>query len=115
MARATSTELTLRPATLDDADFVADVMTEVRPTSPTDPTILRYWWAHPVQSLETARFVVRRGGRDVGYGETGHAKWELNLKRYGAAVGDLLPSARSRESLDALFALLEERIIADGA
>ena len=115
MARAVARELTLRPATPDDAAFAADVMTEVRPSSPMDPAILRYWWAQPDEHFDLARFVVSRHGRDVGYADASHAKWHINLERYGAVGGDLLLSARSREALDALLAMVEERAVADGA
>lgn len=114
-ARAAAARLVLRPATPDDAAFAADVMTAVRPVSPTDPAILRYWWAQPEPQHEGGRFIVSRDGRDVGYAETTHPRWDINPERYCAVAGDLLPSGRSRETLDALFAAVEDRVIADGA
>ena len=39
--------LRLRAATVDDAAFVADVRTAVRPAYPVDPVVERYWWSMP--------------------------------------------------------------------
>jgi GNAT superfamily N-acetyltransferase len=108
-------ELTLRVATQDDAAFAADVMTALRPSWPQDPVSLRYWWSQPDEFLEFARFIVMRGDRHVGYAETMHARWDVKPERYGSVGADLMPEERSRESLDQLFALLEERLIAEGA
>lgn len=115
MARpVASTILALRPATADDAAFAADVMTAVRPSSPTDPVVLEYWWRQPDEFIEFARYIVTRSDRQVGYAETIHARWDVKPERYASVGGDLMPSARSRESLDALFAIVEDRLIADG-
>ena len=107
--------LGLRPARVEDAAFAADVMTAVRPSSPTDPSILAYWWAQPEESFDLRRFLVTTGRRDVGYAEVSHARWDLDPKRYGAVSGELIPEERGRESLDALFAICEELLVADGA
>jgi hypothetical protein len=115
MKSTVGTDLSFWPATPADAVFVADVLTAVRPSQPTDPMILRYWWSQPDENLEFARFIVARGARPIGWGHTEHARWALHPERYGSVGGDLLPAERSRERLDAVFAGLEERIVADGA
>jgi mycothiol synthase len=115
MAKAGSLHLALRGATPDDAAFAADVMSAVRPSSPTDPVVLRYWWSQRDEFIEFARYVVTRNRRDVGYAETVHARWEVKPERYGSVGGDLVPAERSRRSLDALLAVVEDRIAADGA
>jgi len=108
-------ELAFRPATPDDAAFAADIMTALRPASPVDPVVLRYWWAQPDEFIEFARFVVMRGEMPIGYAATEHARWEVEPDRYEIVGGDLLPAERTHPALDRLFAALEERAGADGA
>ena len=82
MAAVMRGDLVFRPAAPEDAAFAADVMTAVRPASPVDPVVLRYWWTQPDESLEFARFVVLRGGGRIGFAMTEHARWGVQPERY---------------------------------
>lgn len=107
--------LALRPATLDDAGFVADVQTALRPERPADPVVMRYWWEVGAGNWTEERWVADAAGRPVGYGTSSHARWEVVPERYATVGGDLLPEARSRERLDAIFAAMEARARQAGA
>jgi acetyltransferase (GNAT) family protein len=114
MAR-TATALVLRPATLDDAAFAADVDTAVHPQRPRDPVVYRYWWAQPDEYVESSRFVVMRGGEAIGVGEWSHAGWGVQPERYGTAGAEILPAARDAATLDAAQAEIERLVLAEGA
>ena len=115
MAVAMRGDLVFRPVAPEDAAFAADVMTAVRPASPVDPVVLRYWWTQPDESLEFARFVVLRGGGRIGFAMTEHARWGVQPERYEIVGGELLPPERTRSTLDRLLAAMEERALTDGA
>ena len=53
-------DLELRPATLDDAAFVADVDTAVFPDDPEDPQMLRHYWTMWAPDSTVERFVASR-------------------------------------------------------
>lgn len=108
-------DLVYRPATVEDAAFAADVDTAVHPQRPRDPLIYRYWWAQPDEHMELARFVVTSGGKPIGVGEWRHARWDVQPDRYAIVGAELLPSERTRDTLDAATAELERRVIAEGA
>src|SRR3989475_2594639 len=111
----TKTELSFRPATPSDGAFAADIETALRPDSPRDPVVYRYWWSQPDEHLEIARFIARRHDRDIGFATTEHARWDMQPERYAWVGGDVLPAERSTETLDAILAAMEERVVADGA
>ena len=107
-------DLELRPATLDDASFSADLYTALRPDDPEDPTLLRHWWTIKAADNVIERWVAMRQGRLVGQVFQGHAPWDKMPRRYGRVSGDLLPPVRTPERLAALLAHAEERSRADG-
>jgi GNAT superfamily N-acetyltransferase len=111
----TARDLTFRPATAADAAFAADVDTAVRPSSPRDPKIYQYWWSQPDENWTYARYVVSRDGRRIGYATAAHPRWDLQPERYGTTIGDLLPAERTPRALSEVLAVMEERLIADGA
>jgi hypothetical protein len=51
----------------------------------------------------------------VGYATAEHPRWELQPDRYGNVGGNLLPTERTGARLDAIYAAMEERVVADGA
>ena len=111
----TKSDLAFVPAKAGDAAFAADVDTAVRPSAPRDPITYEYWWSQPDENWKSARFVVTRGGARVGYATAEHPRWELQPDRYGNVGGNLLPPERNASRLDAIYAAMEERVIADGA
>jgi len=72
---------TLRPATLDDAELAADVMTASYPDLPEDPVITRYRWEHPRHEWSTGRFVAELDGRPIAFVGWGHQPWEQSAVR----------------------------------
>ena len=112
---ASASDLALRPASLDDAAFVADLFTALWPDEPEDPVLTRYWWEHPWDDGVFERYVAERGGRPAGFASMGHPKWEVMPERYARLQGDLLPEARTRARLEALVAFGEERARGAGA
>jgi hypothetical protein len=106
-------DVTLRPARLADAEFVADMETAIRPEDPRDPITLKDYWRNPEENAKVERFIGEIGGDPVGYAHQRHELWRTP-KRYGNVSGELMPSHRTPARLDALFAGMEERSRADG-
>lgn len=107
-------DLELRPATAEDAAFVADMHTAVRPDDAEDAAVLRHWWAIEATDNVVERWIALRGGAPAGEVYRRHAPWEKMPKRYGRVAANLLPPLRTPERLDALLAHAEERSRADG-
>jgi GNAT superfamily N-acetyltransferase len=108
-------DMTIRPAKLGDAAFVADMETAIRPQDPRDPVTLEDYWRHPEERATIERFIGEIGGAPVAYAHQRHDDWERAPKRYATVSGDLLPSHRTPARIDALFAAMEDRSRADGA
>jgi len=108
-------ELTFRQATVDDAAFYSDVQTLVYPTRPTDPIVMRYWWEQRDDTYVSRRWIVQRDGRDIGVAFFEHPAWAKLREPHGDIDGELLPDQRDGAMLDALFAEMERRLVADGA
>ena len=108
-------DLQFRAATLDDAQFHADVYTAVHPERPTDPVIERYFWALPDDTYVSRRWVVRREGQDIGVASFDHPAWARLQVPHGDIGGELSPKWRDRSTLGAVLAEMEGRLAADGA
>jgi hypothetical protein len=115
LTAATAAGLALRPATLDDAAFAADMYTALQPDDPEDPVLWRDWWASVDPSSTVERYVALREERPVGLTGMQHPAWERMPERYARIMGDLVPELRTPERMDALLAFGEERARADGA
>jgi GNAT superfamily N-acetyltransferase len=107
-------DMTLRGATLSDAEFVADMDTALRPDDPRDPITLKDYWRNPEENAKIERFIGEIGGEPVAYAFQRHQLW-TTPKRYGGVSSDLMPSHRTPARIDALFAAMEERANTDGA
>jgi len=108
-------DMTMRPAKISDAAFVADVDTAIRPQDPRDPVTLEDYWRNPEEHVTIERFIGEIGGNRVAYANQRHDDWERSPKRYASLGGDLLPSHRTATRLDAVVAAVEDRSRADGA
>src|SRR5437868_4952583 len=108
-------DLELRPAGLDDAAFVADVLTEAHPDDPEDPQLMRHWWTIQDPEATVERFIVSAGGSDLGHVMRSHESWAKAPERFGRMSCVLRPSAWSAARVDALIGAMEERQRADGA
>jgi len=107
-------DLELRPATLEDAGFWADLLTALRPDDPEDPVVMRHWWAIEATDNVVERWIAMRDGRPAGALFHRHPAWEKMPERYGRVAADLLPALRTPERLDGLYAEVEERSRATG-
>jgi GNAT superfamily N-acetyltransferase len=108
-------DLHFRDATLDDAAFAADVETQANPVRPTDPIVTRYWWEQPDDTYVVRRCIVARGGREIGFAFFEHPAWSRLPVPHGDVGGELLPSERDQQSLEAMLGEMERRLAADGA
>lgn len=111
----TATDLVLRPATLDDAAFVADLLTELAPDDPQDPVLMRHWWATVDPSATIERYVALQDGRPVGMASMSHVAWEKMPERFARISGDVLPTLRTADRVGGLLAFAEDRARRDGA
>jgi RimJ/RimL family protein N-acetyltransferase len=107
--------MTLRQATLGDAEFVADMETAIRPDEPRDPVTMENNWRNPEEKMRIERFIGEIGGVPVGYAHHRHSDWARSPKRFGNVTGDLVPTHRTAARIDALFAVMEERAKTEGA
>lgn len=108
-------ELGYRPATIDDVDLWADVPTAVRPGSPVDPVVTRYWWTRPERTWVIQRFVIDREGRSVGIAWYEHPRWEVTAERFAMVRGELVPLHRRADSLRTILTWMEDRAVQAGA
>jgi mycothiol synthase len=70
-----------RPATIDDAELAADVMTASYPDLPEDPVVTRHRWEHPRHKWSTARFLAELHGRPIAFVGWSHGPWERSPER----------------------------------
>jgi len=82
-------DLQFRAATLDDANFSADLQTALFPARPTDPVIERYWWEQPDDVFVSRRWIVKRDGHDIGIAGFDHPAWGLLQVPHGEIYGDV--------------------------
>jgi mycothiol synthase len=106
-------DLDARPATIDDAAPVADVLTAIDPDDPSDPAIQRYQWK-TAPPWPRDRFALEKSGRLVGFAFQAHAPWEEMPERFGFVGAWLHPAELTAARLDAAYDLVEERSRADG-
>jgi len=110
-----SIALEFTPASLDDAQFYADVYSAAHPTEPLDPLMQRHEWEHGSDNWTTDRSLVTKGGRRIGVALMQHARWDVIPSRWADVGGELLPEHRDASNLAAVFAEMERRASAEGA
>lgn len=71
-----------RPATLDDAELAADLMTAAYPDLPQDPELTRYRWEHPRHGWSTGRFIAELDGKPIAFVGWSHGPWEQSPERH---------------------------------
>ena len=71
-------EMDLRPATLDDADAVADLETARMPDDPRSGVMVAYWWKHAPDSKHAIRWI-----GDGIYMSARHPDWKSGERRFG--------------------------------
>lgn len=104
-----------RPASLDDAELAADLMTASYPDLPEDPVLTRYRWEHPKQGWSTRRSIAELDGRPIAFVGWSHGPWEQVPQRH-CRVEVLLDRARLEpELLASLWKWVAADAQADGA
>ena len=107
-------EPTLRPATIDDAEAVADAATALAPGDPMDPLVLRHHWLAKDPGDVVERLAVLAGGRVMGVCTQAHSDWAKVKIRYGRVEVILHPDIRSEATLTWAFDRIEDRSREDG-
>lgn len=108
-------ELDLRPATLEDAEIVADLETARDPEDPRDPQMLRFWWTGGSLSQVVMRLVAVREGGAIAFVGAGHERWELTPARFGTIRAMLSSDVWSESDYLGLIARGEEWLRTEGA
>lgn len=106
--------LELRPATLEDAELVADLDSTFDPDDPRDPDTLRFWWLRSDRDQVTMRRVGERDGSAVAFVGAGHDRWEENVKRYGWLQPRLLRALWSEPEFARLVGVAEGWLRSEG-
>jgi GNAT superfamily N-acetyltransferase len=106
---------TFRPATLDDAEVAADVMTASYPDLPEDPVLTRYRWAHPRDEWSTARFVAELDGRPIAYVGWSHRAWDQAAVRLCHVEVSLDKAKLELELLSSLWTWVSAAAEAEGS
>jgi GNAT superfamily N-acetyltransferase len=78
----------LRPATLDDADRVADLDTARMPDDPRSGAMVAYWWTHDPRARHSIRLI----GDNV-YFSARHEPWKAGTRRFGTVHISIHPQA----------------------
>jgi GNAT superfamily N-acetyltransferase len=104
-----------RPATLDDAELAADLMTAAYPSEPVDPQVNRFRWAHPRDRWTLRRFIAELDGRPVSYLNFAHGPWEQVPEGHCDVDAQVDEARQSKAVLTAMWEWIGEQAVADGA
>ena len=107
--------LTFRSASLDDAPFVADVVTARRGDEPADPKKLAHWWRSADPEWTNDRWLVERRTTPIGYAYQTHPPWAKLPERYSRLGCELLPADHVAAHLGEGYDFVERRAAEDGA
>ena len=107
--------ITYRPATLEDAELAADVMTAAYPSLPQDPVMTRFRWENPRLGYEYTRFLAHRGSRAIAFVGTVHAPWTKVPDRHSEVEVWLDKAEHSNETLESMYRWVEEIAVGGGA
>lgn len=107
--------VTYRPATLDDAELAADVMTASYPALPEDPVITRRRWESPRKGFAYGRFFAERDGAPIAYLGWIHGPWERLPDRHCEVEVWLDRKDLERELLESMIAWIGDQAIAEGS
>lgn len=103
----------VRPATLDDVELVAQIRTQRHPDQPWDAESIAFYWSQERHQHDATRWMVESAGEAVGYLSAVHRRWELNLEgqeRWGGVKIDARPGHDAPELLTAVLSILESEL-----
>lgn len=117
LARETlhGSDLTLRPAALDDVPWVAWLQTERDPSEPANPEQMRHWWGSIDPDRVRDRWIIEEDGAPVGLAYHEHAAWSIAPTRASRVNAWFRRDQRRPQRLDRALDLLEPFAAADGA
>ncbi len=107
-------EVDLRPATMDDAQIVADLEVARDPDDPRDPQMLRFWWTLRSSMEATTRLVAERDGAAVAFLAAGHERWENVPERFGWLRVIIHPDLWSERDFSSLISRAEAWLKSEG-
>jgi GNAT superfamily N-acetyltransferase len=107
-------DLELRPATLADAELVADLETARNPDDPRDPVMQRFWWTADPADEVRIRFIAELDGAAIAYVMARHATWKDSVGRFGWIRVVVHPERWDRRLHEQLIANVESWLHAEG-
>ena len=110
----TTFDVDLRPATLDDAEKVADLDTVRDPTEPRDPVMLRHWWRMADETERSMRQIAVRDGSAVAFVSASHEPWLSGETRYGTIRAGVRPDVFTHARYASLVDLAERWLVGEG-
>ncbi|HSS60515.1 MAG TPA: GNAT family N-acetyltransferase [Candidatus Limnocylindrales bacterium] len=111
----TTLERDLRPATLDDAEIVADLETMRDPSEPRDPVLLRYWWQMGDELEQVMRRVRVRDAAATAFVGASHERWAEGEKHFGVVRPLLSYETWSDDDFAQLVEIGEDWLRGEGA
>ena len=105
----------IRPATLDDAELAADLMTAAYPAEPMDPQVTRYRWAHPRAKWTVRRFIAEVEQRQVSYLNFAHGPWEQVPEGHCDVDVSTDEASQTKDLLAAVWEWIGAAAVEDGA
>ncbi len=112
---ATTFDVGLRPATLDDAVRVADLDTLRDPDDPRDPALLRHWWRMTDETERATRWIAVRDGSALAFIGASHEPWRDGDHRFGTIRLAVRPDVFTAERCIDLARLAERWLEDEGA
>jgi hypothetical protein len=106
--------LSFRALEPGDVEFVADVMTAVRPWGAVDPVVLRHEWDHEYSTTRADRYVALDDGVRAGYVVVERAL-DGPARSHATIHGEVVVRLRGPRVLDEVVGFGEARAFADGA
>jgi GNAT superfamily N-acetyltransferase len=104
-----------RPATLDDSELAADLMTAAYPPEPVDPLVARFRFEHPRDKWTIRRFIGELDGRPVASLNFAHGPWEKVPEGHCDVDAQVPESDQSNGLLATMWNWIAEQAIEDGA
>src|SRR5258708_3761593 len=108
-------DVTYRPAGLDDAELAADLMTASYPSMAQDPMITRMRWEHPRRGFAYGRFIAESNGTPIGFLSWTHGPWEQVEDRHCETEVWLDRAALDQELLIEMFTWIGDKAEAEEA
>src|ERR1700680_1109160 len=107
-------ELTYRPAGIEDAELAADLMTAAYPPMPQDPVITRMRWESPRRGFAYGRFIAERSATPIALLSWIHGPWDQVEDGHCEVEVWLDRAALDKDLLIEMFTWIGERAEAEG-